>query len=325
LEGLVNVTVHSSQARQVIFTEGSSQEPGEKDLEESGEGTSQRLIKVFFIDFSEALGDVSVKTVGSVVDETEIRPLGVVDDGVESRTVPDDDLEAEGKSFLGFDLGGETLDVGLSGVSHFFSPSLDALIGEDVRILLVVGVDDISGVVSDAVPELETIISVVVAGEAIFSFSGETTSSQLTGETGVEEVVCLPQSGGNSDTVVGSDDEGLVSEGKEGINEGVSGKEVDTDGFFKMGLEEASEDVSLGELVVDGNADRFHSQMGETQMITEFVGVVVSTGDEHLDEGPEVLGSGLLLVDGGVFSSFELNGNNVELVGAVGEVFSVEQ
>lgn len=126
LEGVVDVTAHGSQSRQVIFTDGSRQKPGEEDLEESGEGTSQISLKFVIRDFVLALGDVSVKTVGSVVNETNIRPLGVVDDGVGSRTVPDDDLEALRKQVLGFDGLGEALHVGSGGVSHFISPLLDA-------------------------------------------------------------------------------------------------------------------------------------------------------------------------------------------------------
>jgi len=147
----------------------------------------------------------------------------------------------------------------------------------------------------------------------------------LTRETGGEEVELVPTSRGNGNTVLGTNDEGLVGERKDGINEGVSGEEVDTNGFIKMGLEEVSEDVSLGELVVDSNTDGFNGQMGETQMVAELVGVVISGGDEHLDGGPEV-GRGVLgLVNGGRVSSFELDTNDGKSVLAVGEVFSEEQ
>lgn len=135
----------------------------------------------------------------------------------------------------------------------------------------------------------------------------------------------VPHSGSDGNTVLGTNDEGLVGEGKDGINEGVSGKEVDTDGFIKMGLEEASEGVGLGELVVDSNTDGFNGQVGETQMVAELVGVVISAGDEHLDDGPKVFGGVLSLVNGGGDSSFELDTNNGESVLAVGEVFSVEK
>jgi len=124
---------------------------------------------------------------------------------------------------------------------------------------------------------------------------------------------------------LGTNDEGLVGDGKDGIDEGVSGKEVDTDGFIKMGLEEASESVGLGELVVDSNTDGFNGQVGETQMVAELVGLVISAGDEHLDDGPEVFGGIFSLVNGGRDSSFELDTNNGESVLAVGEVFSVEE
>jgi len=124
---------------------------------------------------------------------------------------------------------------------------------------------------------------------------------------------------------LGTNDEGLVGEGKDGINEGVSGEEVDTDGFIKMGLEEASEGVGLGELVVDSNTYGFNGQVGETQMVAELVGVVISAGDEHLDGAPEVVRGVLSLVNGGRVSSFELDTNNGESVLAIGEVFSVEQ
>lgn len=176
MEGIVDITAHSSQSRQVIFTDGSRQEPREEDLEESGEGTSQISFKFFFSDFLLTLGDILVKTVGSVVNETDIRPLRVVNDGVGSRTVPDDDLEALSEQVLGLDSAGESLHVGSSGVSHFFSPLLNALVSLNIFVRLVVSVDDISGVVSDAVPESETIISVEVAGKlvTIFSVSGET-------------------------------------------------------------------------------------------------------------------------------------------------------
>jgi len=177
LEGLVDFAAHGSQSRQVIFTDGSRQEPGEEDLEESGEGTSQESFKVFIRDFVFTLGDVLVETVGSVVNETNIRPLRVVDDGVGSRTVPDDDLEALGKQGLGSDGSGESLHVGSGGVSHFFSELLDALVGLDIFVGLIVSFDDVGGIVSDAVPESETIISVEVAGEAIGSFSSETSGS----------------------------------------------------------------------------------------------------------------------------------------------------
>lgn len=325
LESVVDVTVHGSQCRKVIFTDGSRQEPGEEDLEESGEGTSQESFKFFIGNFLLALGDVLVKTVGSVVDETDIRPLGVVDDGVGSRTMPDDDLEALRKEILGSDGGGEALHVGLGGVGHFFSPTLNALVGLDIFVGLVVIVDDVGGVVSDAVPKSETVISVEVAGEAIGCFSGETSGGQLAGETGSEEIEFVPQSGGNDNTVLGTNDEGLVGEGKDGIDEGVSGEEVDTDGFVKMGLEEASEGVGLGELIVGSNTDGFNGQMGETQMVAELVGVVISAGDEHLDGSPEVGGGVLGLVDGGIESSFELDTDDGESVLAVGEVFSEEQ
>lgn len=176
LEGIVDFTAHSSQSRKVIFTDRSRQEPGEEDLEESGEGTSQKSFKFVFSDFLFTLGDILVKTVGSVVNETDIRPLRVVNDGVGSRTVPDDDLEALSKQVLGSNGAGESLHVGSSGVSHFFSPLLDALIGLDIFVALVVSFNDVSGVVSDAVPESETVISVEVAGElvTVFSVSGET-------------------------------------------------------------------------------------------------------------------------------------------------------
>jgi len=174
LEGVVDVTAHSSQSRQVILTDGSRQEPGEEDLEESGEGTSQKSFKFVFSDFLFTLGDILVKTVGSVVNETNIRPLRVVNDGVGSRAVPDDDLEALSEQVLGSNGSGESLHVGSSGVSHFFSPLLNALVFLDIFVSLVISVDGVGGVVSDAVPESETIISVEVAGEAISSFSGET-------------------------------------------------------------------------------------------------------------------------------------------------------
>jgi len=176
LEGVVDVTAHSSQSRQVILTDGSRQEPGEEDLEESGEGTSQISFKFFIRDFTlvTILGDILVKTVGSVVNETDIRPLRVVNDGVGSRTVPDDDLDALSEQVLGSNLARESLHVGSSGVSHFFSPLLNALVFLDIFVSLVISVDGVGGVVSDAVPKSETVISVEVAGEAISSFSGET-------------------------------------------------------------------------------------------------------------------------------------------------------
>jgi hypothetical protein len=147
----------------------------------------------------------------------------------------------------------------------------------------------------------------------------------LTRETGGEEIELVPTSGGNGNTVLGTNDEGLVGEGKDGINEGVSSKEVDTNGFIKMGLEEKSKDVSLGKLVVDSNTDGFNGQVGETQMVAELVGVVISGGDEHLDGKPEVGGGILGLVNGGRDSSFELDTNDGKSVLTVGEVFSVEQ
>lgn len=147
----------------------------------------------------------------------------------------------------------------------------------------------------------------------------------MTRETGVKEVEFVPHSGSDGNTVLGTNDEGLVGEGKDGINEGVSGKEVDTDGFIKMGLEEASEGVGLGELVVDSNTDGFNGQVGETQMVAELVGVVISAGDEHLDDAPKVIGGILSLVNGGRVSSFELDTNNGKSVLAVGEVFSEEE
>jgi hypothetical protein len=51
---------------------------------------------------------------------------------------------------------------------------LDALVFLDIFVSLVISVDGVGGVVSDAVPKSETVISVEVAGEAISSFSGET-------------------------------------------------------------------------------------------------------------------------------------------------------
>ena len=177
LEGVVDFTAHSSQSRQVIFTDGSRQEPGEEDLEESGEGTSQISFKFVISDFIlVTLGDILVETVGSVVNETDIRPLRVVNDGVGSRTVPDDDLEALGEQVLGSNGAGESLHVGSSGISHFFSPLLDALVSLDIFVGLIISFNDVGGVVSDAVPESETVISVEIASElvTIISVSGET-------------------------------------------------------------------------------------------------------------------------------------------------------
>jgi len=262
----------------------------------------------------------------SVLDETDIRPLRIVEERVEGTGVPDDNLKNFEQEVSSQNLAGESGVVSELLSGQIVAESLEVLIINNVLVALVMSVDEVLAVVSDGIPKLETIISVEIVVKALSAISVETSLFQFLGETVVKEVELLPDDTSQLTALFSTNGEGAVSEGLFGLgNKGKSGTKIDTDGVLEMGKQKISQSVAFRKLSVDGNRDGFVAQMGNGEMVTELMDLDVSAGDEHLGELITVLMRSVWGVDGGVFGSFNLNSKDVESSFAIISEFLVNK